>query len=232
MNRIREIYKLFIKTYGLQGWWPLSTVKENNGYHNGDYILPETTSEKFEIITGAVLTQNTAWKNVRTAIENLNENKLMDPEKISAVKQDRLALIIRPSGYFNQKAKKLKAVSGFILDGGYLNGKIPQREELLNVWGIGPETADSILLYAYKVPVFVVDAYTKRILSRMGITARTASYESIQKIFSDEYSGLNKAGKLIVFNEYHALIVRHAKEFCRKNPACRGCPVSECKKLY
>jgi endonuclease III related protein len=233
MAEIKNIYDLFLKTYGPQGWWPVSAITENNGYHNGSYCIPETEGQRFEIITGAVLTQNTSWKNVRTAIDNLHKNNLMDPEKIINQSHEKLAEVIRPSGYFNQKSRKLKKVSQFILKGNYLNGRVPDRKGLLDVWGIGPETADSILLYVYRIPVFVVDAYTKRIFSRVGIIDENYSYDDIQKKFTDEYSGMEKNKKIIIFNEYHALIVKHAKEYCRKKPVCKGCPVSEtCRFLF
>lgn len=230
MKSIKEIYNILYKTYGPQGWWPVSTVKENNGYHNGDYKVPENTGEKYEIITGAVLAQNTAWKNVRIAINNLHKSGLLDPEKIVKLSQDRLAEIIKPSGYFNQKAKKLKVICEFLLSGRYLSEKIPEREELLNLWGIGPETADSILLYAYKIPVFVVDGYTKRIFSRIGIIEPDIGYDSVQRVFTDIYTSVESYEKYKLFNEYHALIVKHAKEYCRKQALCKECPVADiCK---
>ena len=229
-STVKDIYKLLFKTYGPQGWWPLSAVTENKGYHNGDYILPETEEQRFEIITGAVLTQNTAWKNVRKAIENLYHYKLMNPYKILEEPHENLAEIIRSSGYFNQKAKKLKTISEFLISGKYLNGKVPERKELLGLWGIGSETADSILLYAYKVPVFVVDAYTKRIFSRIGIINKNSSYELVQKIFTESYKSRKKENTSKLYNEYHALIVKHAKEHCKKVPDCNSCPVNFCKK--
>ncbi len=230
-NRIIDIYKVLFKEYGPQGWWPVSSVLDNNGYHNGNYKLPETEEQKFEIIAGAILTQNTAWKNVRRAIDALYQYKLMNPKGLFDEPQESLAEIIRSSGYFNQKAKKLKIICNFLIRGAYLDNKIPEREKLLSLWGIGPETADSILLYAYKVPVFVVDAYTKRIFSRIGIINKRSDYNTVQKMFIEAGRSESAENKYRLYNEYHALIVKHAKMHCKKVPVCTGCPVFSCKKL-
>ena len=180
-----------------------------------------------------VLTQNTNWKNVEKALYNLNKNNLIDIKKINNIKKDRLAGLIRPSGYYNQKAKKLKTFSKFLIKNynGNLNlffknnlGKL--REELLSINGIGPETADSIILYAAEKPIFVIDAYTKRIYSRMFNIKKEIKYEELQKIFE---SNLKKDAKL--FNEYHALLVELGKNHCKaRNPLCTECPINKlCK---
>ncbi len=183
MTLMRIYQKLYAK-FGPQHWWP------------GD--------SREEIIIGAILTQSTAWKNVEKAIANLKQNNLINFSRILKTRNSKLAQIIKPAGYNNQKAKKLKAVSEFFLAAG---DRTPKRGELLNVFGIGPETADSILLYAYDQPEFVVDAYTKRIFSQLKLIKPDAKYHEIKTVFE---SKLPKDAKL--FNEYHALIVRAGKE--------------------
>lgn len=170
------------------------------------------------------MTQNTSWTNVEKAIYNLNKAKFLSLENIHKAKQERLASLIRPSGYYNQKAKKLKAFADFLIKnyGGSLRNLFREkrlREILLNVHGIGPETADSIILYAAEKPIFVIDAYTRRIFSRIGFNAK--AYDDWQKLFM---KSLRKDREM--FNEYHALIVEHAKRHCKKKPVCKGCPLS------
>ena len=172
--------------------------------------------QRFEIIVGAILTQNTSWKNVEKAIFNLNKAKLLDIRKIRKADKRKLASVIRPSGYYNQKAKCLKLVAAF-----FAKNKHPSREQLLAVRGIGPETADSILLYAFNKPLFVIDAYTKKIFSRIGICNETCSYHELQELCQ---KSLPKKAKL--FQEYHALLVELGKarrsqplyyqQFCEK----------------
>lgn len=212
MNKtIIQIYKKLMEYYGLQGWWPVYCLR----------------NPKIEIAIGAVLTQNTAWTNVEKALVNLIEKNLLDPFRIIDINQVDLAKLIRPSGYYNQKAKKLKILSNFLLEGDFFaDGNIPERNELLALWGIGEETADSILLYAYNFPVFVVDAYTRRIFIRLGILSGNEKYGEIADIFTD-----NLKKDPGVYQEYHALIVRHAKDHCRKKPDCDGCALNSiCKK--
>ena len=176
-------------------------------------------ASKFEIAIGAILTQNTAWTNVEKAIDNLVKLNLMDPNIILDIAQGELAEAIRPSGYYNQKAKKIKILTRFLLDGGFFeDDNIPDRADLLGLWGIGDETADSILLYAFKVPVFVIDAYTKRIFERIGILNDSESYKKFTRVFTNSLEEDS-----VTYQEYHALIVKHAKEHCRKKPLCDGC---------
>ncbi len=196
MNKISKVYDRLHKQFGRQRWWP--TVSKN---------------KKFEVVIGAVLTQNTSWKNVEKAILNLNDAGLIDAEKLAEVNVKKLAGLIRPAGYYNQKAERLKIIARF-----FLENKNPTRDELLGVKGIGPETADSILLYAYNKPFFVIDAYTRRIMKRIGYCED--SYEGLQRLFE---KNLPKSYK--IFNEYHALLVELAKIHCRKKPECSGCPV-------
>ena len=201
-------YELLYKAFGPQGWWPGKT--------------------RFEMITGAILTQNTAWTNVEGAIKNLKKAGLLTPAKMHAVAHLELSEHIRPAGYFNVKAKSLKNFTGHLFGkyGGSLTRLFAQdkktlRSELLSIVGIGPETADSIILYAAGKPAFVIDAYTKRILSRHGIVGESATYDEMQKIFTTEL-----AADTALYNEYHALIVRTGKEYCRpRAPKCGPCPL-------
>lgn len=213
---LKRIYRKLLKEYGPQGWWPLLDVKGTNptktgsikGYHPGDYSYPRTRHEQFEICVGAILTQNTSWPNVEKALLNLNSGFLLNPKKVIESDINHLSDAIRPAGYFNQKAKKLKIFSEF-----YQKNKRPTRTDLLNVWGIGPETADSILLFAYKVPSFVVDAYTKRILINQKIIEETATYDEIKALFE---KSIEK--DYMIYQEFHALLVEHAKRFYLKKP--------------
>jgi len=182
----------------------------------------------FEVIVGAILTQSTAWANVERAIANLRTASLLSPSAMLRTRTERLAGFVRPSGYFRQKAKKLKAFVRFLHNsyGGSLERMFETptarlRQELLLVHGIGPETADSILLYAGNHPVFVVDAYTHRIFSRHGITSGKPDYEAVRNLFE---SSLPRQPELL--NEFHALIVNTGKNWCRKKaPRCDGCPL-------
>ncbi len=202
-----KIYKKLFKSFGQQYWWP-----------------GETT---LEILIGAILTQNTSWNNVEKAINNLKKNKLLTFPTLQKISTKRLAQLIRPSGYFNIKAQRLKELIKFIhtqYNGNLLamqkQNIVLLRQQLLKVKGIGPETADSILLYAFNKPIFVIDAYTKRIFSRHNIIRDDMPYHDIQNLFMK-----NLPNKIQLFNEYHALIVRLGKEFCKKTPTCNKCPI-------
>ncbi len=218
-NRIiKIIYKKLSEEYGPQGWWPLLECEGGNptktgslqGYHPGDYSYPRNGKERFEICIGAVLTQNTAWPNVEKALWNLEEKKAISPETIIDMDEEELRQAIRPAGYFNQKAERLKILARWFLE---LGKRIPDREELLGIKGIGPETADSILLYAFSQPSFVVDAYTRRIFLHLGLIRETDKYDDIKKLFED-----NLEADTVVFQEYHALLVEHAKRHYGKEP--------------
>ncbi|MEW6214038.1 MAG: endonuclease III domain-containing protein, partial [Nitrospirota bacterium] len=183
----------------------------------------------FEIALGAILTQNTNWGNVEKAIENLKGEKALCAKRIHEMKSERLASLIKPAGYFNIKAKRLKSFIDFLINEYHGSMKRMRNEDmnslrkkLLSVNGIGPETADSILLYALDKPVFVIDAYTKRVLSRHGIMEHEKSYEEFQELF---HSSLGKDVKL--FNEYHALFVRLGKVYCKRKPICVPCPIKD-----
>ncbi|MGA2479987.1 MAG: hypothetical protein ABSG63_14645 [Spirochaetia bacterium] len=218
------LHDLLLVAYGPQGWWPLPGSAgrrgfDSRGYHPGDYSQPRSTRGRFEIVMGAILTQNTAWTNVEKALARLREAGILLPSDVRSCRPSRLAGLIRASGYFNQKAKKLKGIAALFA----AKGASPAREVLLAQWGIGPETADSILLYAYRQPVFVVDAYTRRILSRIGLLDGRESYARIQGLFHGELPPRHE-----LFNEFHALLVEHAKRHCRATPLCTGCPVPAC----
>jgi len=218
------LYRRLLQYYGPQGWWPIRNKSKNKGfdsggYHKGDYSYPRTFKEAFEIILGAILTQNTSWRNVCRSVSNLNKENLLSPESVLSCCKETLSQIIRSSGYYNQKAIKLREISKFLIDKNYLSiTKPPTREELLSVWGIGDETADSILLYAFKKHFFVIDTYTKRILFRLGILKEDKKYQEIQKLF---HKNINQ--DLAIYNEFHALFVRHSKEYCMKKPYCSDC---------
>lgn len=212
MNTLLAFYHQLLDCYGPQGWWPLldppGPSPDGSGrrcrYHPGRYDLPTTREQRFEIGLGAILTQNTTWLSVEKALINLQQHQALHPEGLAALDEEQLRTAIRPSGYFNQKAIKIRTFTAFFLA---LQGRIPEREELLALWGIGPETADSMLLYAFKVPTFVVDAYTRRVLAAAGWLSGDESYETV-KIFFEEHLPRD----LALFQEYHALLVRHAKQ--------------------
>ncbi len=219
MNKIKQIYELLLKEYGKQGWWP--------HYKNGSFVYYKNIEhkkinsfQKFIICISAILTQNTNWDNVEKAIKNLISNNLLSKEAIKKIDIKKLAKIIKSSGYHNQKAKKLKEFVKF-LD---LKKEI-NRENLLSIWGIGKETADSILLYAYNQPIFVIDAYTKRIINRSGFKEQT--YDELQNLFMNN---LDKDVNL--FKEYHALLVKHGKDICKKKPLCKMCCLKDKCNLF
>lgn len=206
---LHEVYERLFDAYGPQHWWP--------------------GESPFEIVVGAVLTQNTSWRNVEKTIENLREADLLSPQKLFALRHEELAELIRPAGYYRLKAKRLRNLLQLIVeefDGSlqtmFALGLSELRQRLLAVNGIGPETADSILLYAGGLPTFVIDAYTARILKRHGWIEPEADYHGMKDLFE---SSLEDDVEL--FNEFHALIVRVGKEHCRPSPKCTGCPL-EC----
>ncbi len=202
-----NIYDALYEHFGSQDWWPGDTP--------------------FEVAVGAILTQNTNWGNVEKAINNLKKAKVLKAKALNEMSHEELASLIKPAGYFNIKAKRLKHFIAFLSD--HYNGSMKRlaakdvaalRKELLEVNGIGPETADSILLYALEKPVFVIDAYTKRILHRHGLISEDAGYHEMQELF---YNNLKH--DLELFNEYHALIVMLGKDFCKPQPKCEECPL-------
>lgn len=206
---LNHYFNLLFDAYGPQKWWPGKT--------------------RFEVIVGAILTQNTNWTNVERAIAALRREHLLNPAAIARVPADKLATLIRSSGYFREKARKLKEFVSFLeakhegsLRKMFRTPTPELREQLLAVHGIGPETADSILLYAGKHSVFVVDAYTRRILERHGLMPGKCSYEEIRGLFEKSLPR-----DVSLFNEFHALIVHVGKNFCRPtSPLCSACPLA------
>ncbi|MFZ5800064.1 MAG: endonuclease III domain-containing protein [Candidatus Omnitrophota bacterium] len=209
-KQLSVIYQRLLRSFGPQDWWPAKTP--------------------FEVIVGAILTQNTAWANVEKAIANLKRAHCLNPAKIKNLSFRRLAELIRPSGYYNIKAKRLKSFINFFFK--EYRGQVCRmskaptgilRRQLLEVKGIGPETADSILLYACEKPVFVVDAYTKRMLSRHHLLDGKLDYATVQRLFMQSLKPQEK-----LFNEFHALLVRLGKDYCKKIPRCNVCPLKSC----
>ena len=208
MNPIRKFFDILFEYYGPQRWWPCQS------------------RERWEIITGTILTQNTAWTNVEKAIGNLLSSGVMSPEKVLATPDTELQELIRPAGFFTQKCAYLKAMAAFMLERESAFEQSTDvwalRKELLSVKGVGRETADSILLYAFNKPIFVIDAYTRRIAQRHLQLDGTLHYDILQKIFMDALPP-----DVAIYNEYHALIVALCKESCHK----AGCG-EICGKLF
>ncbi len=227
MKSIYSIYEQLFNYYGTQGWWPLighdgsnpTKTGSHRGYHPNDYSFPKNREQQFEIVVGAILTQNTAWSNVEMALNNLNSRGVLhSPLKLLESANDSLKEAIRPAGYFNQKCEYLKSVAAFFLE----CDSTPDRNQLLAIHGIGEETADAILLYAFSVPSFVIDAYTKRFLIYHGIIQGNESYRSIQQIF---HGSLPMEYQL--FQEFHALFVEHGKRFFSRKPYKDTCFIFE-----
>ena len=199
------LYNRLLDAYGPQHWWPAESA--------------------FEVIVGAVLTQNTSWKNVEKAITRLQATGNLDLDRIAALARDELAGLIRSSGFFNVKAKRLQNLCGWMQSQGGLNALATWdtgrfRKALLSVNGIGPETADDILLYAFQRPVFVIDNYTRRLLKKLELVRGSEDYETLRQMFETCLAADHR-----LYNEYHALIVRHAKEKCAGVSQCRHCAV-------
>jgi endonuclease III related protein len=206
-EQVQHIFQALLAAYGPRSWWPAETP--------------------FEVCVGAILTQNTNWSNVEKAIANLRRAGLLTPAALLAFPLAELAALIRPAGYFNVKSARLQDFVRWLHHryGGSLDTMFRRdwqllRQELLAVRGIGPETADSILLYAGHKPTFVVDAYTRRLFCRLGLLATTASYDATRELFM-----AHLPTETALYNEYHALIVEHGKEHCRTKPRCNCCPL-------
>lgn len=203
-DRLTEIYARLAERYGGQEWWPAES--------------------RFEVMVGAILVQNTAWRNAERAIRALSDAGLLSPEGLRGADEQDIAELVRSSGYYRSKARKLKALVEWLggrmddIDALMLADPSALREELLRVHGIGEETADDILLYALDMPVFVVDSYTRRLVYRLGLGPETGAYPLYQRLFTEHLP--EDAG---LFNEYHALIVTHCVSVCKKDPACGEC---------
>lgn len=204
--QLTDLYNRLLAHFGPLNWWPAETP--------------------FEVIVGAVLTQNTAWTNVDKAISNLKRLGPLDRNALLAMQPEELAQAIRSSGYYTVKAARLRAVLSWLGEGWedrLSKGDLDTlRQELLTVPGVGTETADSILLYAAGRPTFVIDAYTRRILDRLGIQPGESTYEGYRRLFMDHLPN-----DVPLFNEFHAQLVYLGKDYCRKEPLCRSCPVQE-----
>jgi len=251
-----NIYGALLNSYGPQGWWPLSGInrpvrkndedlpfyekalegkrtvrnfKKNWPRHLG--IPPRNGRDMFEIITGAILTQNTSWTNVEKSLYNLNKTGNNTIRKIRKISKEELAELIKSSRYQNQKGERLKYIAEYFKDEETLEKFFKSSQEevgnkLISLKGIGPETRDSITLYAGGLPVFVIDAYTKRIFSRILNLDNNQSYDYWQSIFMENLSSAEN--KVNFFKEYHGLIVKHAQEYCRPKPLCDSCFLKEC----
>jgi len=208
---ITQLFEELLKAYGPQNWWPAETP--------------------FEVCLGAVLTQNTAWDNAHRAVKNLIEAGIDRPEKLLNLKEEELQALIKPAGFYKQKAKYLKELSRFFVESGGLEKlkELPLervRSELLKVKGVGPETADAILLYALQKATFVADKYAKRLFYRLGITQKEElPYDTIKEVVESEVKPSEEA--VYFYNELHALIVEHCKRFCKAKPDCSKCPLKE-----
>jgi len=203
--QLMTIYQRLLGAYGSQNWWPADSI--------------------FEVMVGAVLTQNTAWANVEKAITNLKSSACLSLDRVLASSDDDLAQLIRPSGYFNIKARRLKNLCKWMAENDVESkladiDTVTLRSSMLNVDGVGPETADDIMLYAFERPVFVIDAYTRRLFVKLGLIEGSEPYEQLRQIFEGELEP-----DVSLFNQYHALIVRHAREKCLESSDCRHCLV-------
>lgn len=205
-NQLLDLYHQLQSEHGKLRWWPADTP--------------------FEVALGAILTQATAWRNVEKALDNLKAADKFTPEEINQLCQDELEELVRPSGYFRVKAKKVKALVEHLIKrpmSVMFKQDVPElREELLSIFGVGPETADSIILYAAEKPSFVVDTYTYRLVSRLGWVEGNFHYERLRALFMD-----NLPHEVELFNEYHALVVRHGARVCKKTPDCIACCLQE-----
>lgn len=227
---IKEMYTLLYKGFGPQGWWPI--VDEDREVCVYGVGAPRNDAERFEIIVGCILTQNTQWyPNAVRALHSLKKHRKLIPVHLARSHPSTIAQLIRSAGYYNQKANRLHRIARFWLENpSVLDLPLEKlRTALLAQHGIGDETADSIILYAAQKPSFVVDTYTRRIMSRAGVCAKDVSYVQIQKMFHDVFGC--DASVVPIFKEYHALLVELAKRHCRTTPECEGCPLSSLCKM-
>lgn len=221
-NLLEELYRLLMEQYGPQGWWPL--LKRDGegqdfvcGYHPGDYSPPRSRPAVFEVVVGALLTQNSSWNNAATALINLKRLNALSPSALLNLDQSLLKEAIRPARYFNQKSGYLCSAARWFDT--LPTGTVPGREELLALRGVGPETADSILLYGFHRFSFVVDVYTRRIFERFGLAVSGASYESLRLLVEAALPG-----SVPRLKEFHALLVEHAKRYYSRRPYGVGDP--------
>jgi len=218
MNKIYNIYKILYETYGAQGWWPITGY----GYHKLNYDFPRKSDEIFEVCLGSILTQNTTFASVVKSLENLYAKNAINANAIESMNIEELKEAIKASGYFNQKTRYILEFIKFYKN---LGGTTPTREALLNIVGIGEETADSMLLYGYNRQEFKVDAYTKRLLLALGFVDEKAKYGDIKSLMQNSLKECIKDEKELIrtYQEFHALIVAHGKVFYSKKPYGVGC---------
>ncbi len=235
------VFILLLERYGPRGWWPLLSRADTagfdaRGYHPGLYSVPDTVEERWEILAGSILTQNTAWRNVEKALASLFAAGINGPERYLELTGERRIDLIRSAGYFTQKSVRLETVARTLL----ASPTGPAgREELLALNGVGPETADSMLLYAWGRPWFVVDLYTIRLFTRTGLLDFAAlpkspskRYEHVQNFITASFVHFGNIGTVEAYQEFHALVVHNAKEHCAAKPRCAGCPLERyCPKL-
>ncbi len=223
-NIVAVVFQKLLKNYGLQGWWPTCSNYGSPQYRPDNALRPLDSQEKFEICIGAILTQNTSWTNVARVMPLLKQQHLFNEKKLNQIDLDTLSQMIKPTGYYNQKAQKIKNFAHYIvqnpLEKLFQLSTPDLRKTLLELSGIGPETADDIILYAAQKPIFVIDTYTKRIFSRLGFCQTNISYSDLQTIIMK-----NLPSNAPLFNEYHALLVKLAKEHCQTKPKCALCPL-------
>lgn len=244
LKLISELPALLLDHFGPAGWWPLTSRAgqdgfDARGYHPGLFSFPKTPLDRLEICIGAILTQNTAWRNVETALGNLVSANALTVHSLLNLPIEELARLVRPAGYYNQKAIRLHTLAQFCATTGCLEeNRVPERETLLTLKGVGPETADSMLLYAWNKPVAVVDAYTIRIFSRLGINLEatehlTTGTKGSKQYYDVQYIIQSRIPlKTDILQEFHAHLVMLAAEYCKTKPRCTNCPFTIfCPKL-
>lgn len=229
-HHLHTVYKKLLKHFGPQGWWPTTPPRcESPVYWLRRNLGNLSEEEMFEVCLGAILTQNTSWSNVEKVLTGLKKNHLLTFQRFLHLPRQSMQKHIRSSGYYRQKSLRIKHFMGIVASEykgrfrQFLGGSTAElREKLLDITGIGPETADSMLLYAAGKPIFVVDAYTRRIAQRLGVIQGNPTYEAVQNLFLEALPR-----RASIYGETHALLVKLGKEICRKNPNCRVCPVAK-----
>ena len=219
---INRVFEKLENYYGWRGWWPSTLDGKLSPEYHKSKKYKYSNAEKFEIAVGAILTQNAAWINVVKALENLKKLRIDSPEKILKTDKEKIITAIRPSGYYNQKYKKIIFLSEFFALNSFEKldklDTLEIRNKFLEIWGVGKETADSIVLYVFNKPVFVVDAYTRRVFKRNGIISGKEDYDEIRLLIENRIP-LN----ILKYKNYHAVIVELCKQFCRTKPICGNC---------
>ena len=225
MRTPEAIYRRLHERYGPQGWWPLYRRRGTSGFDGRGYrtgpsvVAPEDPEDQFEIAVGTVLTQNTNWRNAERALHALQEAGVDTVDRMLRLPADRLESLIRSSGYFRQKAERLRRLLPLLFPGDGSRISLPERDFLLTINGVGPETADSLLLYVYGRPSFIADLYTRRFTARLEGTEEREGYETVRRFYEERLPVDPQ-----LYAEFHALIVEHGKRHCAARPLCEGCP--------